>query len=66
MITDAKLDASIRAAVRECSDIDRETLLMLMAEELSWHLSEPDLSDSIARVRAKLMASLAAFAERVA
>lgn len=64
MITATALDASIRAAIRECSDMDRETMLILMAQELSCLLSDREITESIARVRAKLMASMAVFTER--
>lgn len=46
------------------SHLDRETWLMLMAQEATCRISERERRESLARVRRNLLASLAVFAER--
>lgn len=45
------------------SQLDRETWLMLMAQEATCRISERERRESLARVRRNLLASLAVFAE---
>lgn len=55
MITDAQIDAAIRAAARDLSEHDQDTLMVIMAQAAACHLSERESAESIARVRARLM-----------
>lgn len=63
MITDAQLDAAIRSTLRASSALDRETMLMVMAQAATCSLSEREQRESLARVRRNLLTSLAVFAE---
>lgn len=45
------------------SQLDRETWLMLLAQEATCRISERERRESLARVRRNLLASLAVFAE---